>query len=103
MQTAIIQALARAFSWAEVIESGEVKSISELATNLDVDNSYVARILKLTTFAPDIIEAILNGEEPAGLWWIICDYNGIFFPMELEPGTVLRIPSVEHIQMHILG
>ena len=103
VQTAIIQALARAFSWAEVIESGEVKSISELATNLDVDNSYVARILKLTTLAPDIIEAILNGEEPAGLWWIICDYNGIFFPMELEPGTVLRIPSVEHIQMHILG
>ena len=103
VQTAIVQALARAFSWAEVIESGEVKSISELATNLDVDNSYVARILKLTTLAPDIIEAILNGEEPAGLWWIICDYNGIFFPMELEPGTVLRIPSVEHIQMHILG
>ena len=25
------------------------------------------RILKLTTLAPDIIEAILNGEEPAGL------------------------------------
>jgi hypothetical protein len=67
VQTAIVQALARAFSWAEVIESGEVKSISELATNLDVDNSYVARILKLTTLAPDIIEAILNGEEPAGL------------------------------------
>jgi len=61
VQTAIVQALARAFSWAEVIESGEVKSISELATNLDVDNSYVARILKLTTLAPDIIEAILNG------------------------------------------
>ena len=67
VQTAIVQALARAFSWAEVIESGEVKSISELATNLDVDNSYVARILKLTTLAPDIIEAILNGEEPTGL------------------------------------
>lgn len=38
----------------------------------------------------------------AGLWWIICDYNNIFFPLELEPGSVLRIPSVEHVQMHVL-
>jgi hypothetical protein len=67
VQTAIVQALARASSWAEVLESGEVKSISDLAMNLDVDNSYVARILKLSTLAPDIVEAILNGEEPTGL------------------------------------
>lgn len=67
VQTAIVQALARASSWAEVLESGEAKSISELAMNLDVDNSYVARILKLSTLAPDIVEAILNGEEPTGL------------------------------------
>jgi hypothetical protein len=37
------------------------------------------------------------------LWWIICDYNDIFFPLELEPGSDLRIPSLEHVQMHILG
>ena len=67
VQTAIVQALARAFSWAEVLESGQVSSISDLAMNLDVDNSYVARILKLATLAPDIVEAILNGEEPPGL------------------------------------
>ena len=67
VQTAIVQALARASSWAEALESGEVKSISDLAMNLDVDNSYVARILKLSTLAPDIVEAILNGEEPTGL------------------------------------
>ncbi len=30
-------------------------------------SSYVARTLKLTTLAPDIIEAIINGEEPSGL------------------------------------
>lgn len=40
---------------------------TEAWPDVDVDNSYVARILKLTTLAPDIIEAILNGEEPAGL------------------------------------
>ena len=67
VQTAIVQSLARAFSWADILESGEIKSISELARDLDVDSSYVARTLKLTTLAPDIIEAIINGEEPSGL------------------------------------
>ncbi len=67
IQAAVVQALARAFSRIEVLESGQVKSISELARNLEVDGSYVTRILKLTTLAPDIIEAIINGEKPDGL------------------------------------
>ena len=67
VQAAVVQALGRASSWAEAIESGKVHSISDLARTLDVDNSYVVRILKLTTQAPDIIEAILHGEEPSGL------------------------------------
>ncbi len=67
VQTAVVQALGRAFSWAQAIESGAFQSVSDLARNLDVDNSYVVRILKLTTLAPDIVEAILNGEEPSGL------------------------------------
>jgi hypothetical protein len=67
VQAAVIQAMARAFSWAEILESGQIKSISELARNLEVDGSYVSRILKLTTLAPDIVEEIINGEEPDGL------------------------------------
>ncbi|MCE5322374.1 hypothetical protein LLG46_03545 [bacterium] len=39
----------------------------------------------------------------ASLWWVICDYNDIFFPLKLEPGSVLRLPSAEHVQMRILG
>src|SRR5690625_99166 len=67
VQSAILQALARGFSWADILESGQIKSISELARTLDVEGSYVARILKLTTLAPDIVEALINGEEPNGL------------------------------------
>lgn len=66
-QSALVQALARAFAWTELIESGQMKSISELTRSLSVDGSYIARILKLTTLAPDIIQAILNGEDPDGL------------------------------------
>ena len=49
------------------MESGEVGSIKELARRSHVNPSYVARILRLATLAPDIIEAILDGREPSGL------------------------------------
>jgi len=40
VQNAIVQALARAFSWVEIIESGQSKSMSNLARQLEVDSSY---------------------------------------------------------------
>ena len=67
VQGAIVQALARAFAWVEVIENGQFRSIGELAERIDVDAAYVRRIIKLTTLAPDIVVALLNGEEPDGL------------------------------------
>lgn len=67
VQSAVVQALSRAFSWAECLETGQVKSISDLAARLEVDGSYVTRILKLATLAPDIVEKLINGEEPDGL------------------------------------
>lgn len=33
----------------------------------------------------------------AKLWWVICDYNDIAFPLLLEEGRVLRVPSVEFV------
>lgn len=38
----------------------------------------------------------------AKLWWIICDYNDLFFPLELSLGQVLRIPSEDHVCMRLL-
>lgn len=37
------------------------------------------------------------------LWWIIAEANRIDNPLELEPGTVLRIPALETIQMKVLA
>jgi len=39
----------------------------------------------------------------ADLWWVVCDYNDIFLPIELPVGQVLRIPSSDHVQMRLLG
>ncbi len=56
--------VARAHRWRELLESGQYPTIRALAAGLGVDNSYVARILRLTLLAPDLIEAILDGTEP---------------------------------------
>lgn len=67
VQNSVAQALIKSFAWSEMIETNQVKSITNLGGRLGVDGSYVTRILKLSTLAPDIIEAIFNGEEPDGL------------------------------------
>jgi len=60
-------ALARAFRWQEMIETGQAKSNSDLARKLKLDQSYVARTIRMASLAPDVIQAILSGQEPDGL------------------------------------
>jgi hypothetical protein len=59
--------IARAHRWRELLEQGPYCSIRALAQELGVDNSYVARLLRLSLLAPDIVEAILDGTEPSGV------------------------------------
>ena len=63
----MIKALARAFHWQELVDSGKYASISDLAEALGLDRSYVSRIMRLALLAPDIVEAIVQGREPSGL------------------------------------
>lgn len=59
----LVKALARAFRWKRMLESGEFASISELAEREGIAPSYMTRIMRLTLLAPDIIEAILDGRQ----------------------------------------
>jgi 16S rRNA U516 pseudouridylate synthase RsuA-like enzyme len=59
--------IARAHRWRALLEQGRYRSIRALAQELGVDNSYVARLLRLSLLAPDIVEAVLDGAEPGGL------------------------------------
>ena len=58
--TSIQLALARGHCWLAMLESGEAKSLKEIATREGIDNSYVSRMVNLTTLAPDIVAAILD-------------------------------------------
>ena len=59
--------IARAYHWDSLIASGRYSSVTDLAVALRLDRSFVARMLRLTLLAPDIVEAILSGDEPSGL------------------------------------
>jgi len=57
-------ALARGHQWLAMLESGEVGSMKEIARREGVDDSYVSRMVNLTTLAPDIVAAILDETLP---------------------------------------
>lgn len=57
---ALVKALARAFRWKSMLESGEFATIAELAEREEIAPSYMTRVLRLTLLAPDIVEAILE-------------------------------------------
>lgn len=57
-------ALARSHRWLAMLESGEAKSLKEISARDGIDNSYVSRMVNLTTLAPDIVQAILDDTLP---------------------------------------
>ncbi len=59
----LVKALARAFRWKRMLESGEFATIAELAEREEIAPSYMTRVLRLTLLAPDIVEAILDGKQ----------------------------------------
>jgi hypothetical protein len=60
-------ALVRAHRWLQMLESGAVASMKELAEQERVDPSLVSRPLNLTTLAPAIVQAILDDTLPRHL------------------------------------
>jgi len=61
----LVKALARAFRWKRILESGEFATIAELAEHEGIAPSYMTRVMRLTLIAPDIVEAILDGKQGA--------------------------------------
>lgn len=59
----LVKALARAFRWKRMLESGEFTSISELAEREGITVSYLTRLLRMTLLAPDLVGAILDGRQ----------------------------------------
>ncbi len=63
----LIKAVARAFRWRRMLEDGCYSTIKELAAAEKINASYLCRVLRLTLLAPEIVEAILDGQQPEGM------------------------------------
>ncbi|MEM6832020.1 MAG: hypothetical protein AAF562_00220, partial [Pseudomonadota bacterium] len=64
---ALIKTIVRAQDWWQQLTSGKATSLNEVAQREQVSAPYVRRLLPLATLAPDIIEAILEGQQPIDL------------------------------------
>lgn len=65
--SALVKALARAFRWQRMLDSGEFATIAELAEREGIAPSYMTRVLRLTLLAPGIVEAMLDGTQGNGV------------------------------------
>ena len=60
-----VKALARAFRWKQLLDSGEFATITDLAEREKISTTYLARIFRLTLLAPDLVEKALEGRQSA--------------------------------------
>jgi len=63
----LIKALARAFRWKRMLETGDFATVAELAARESIAVSYLTRVFRLTQLSPDLVEAILEGRQPPSL------------------------------------
>ena len=63
----LVKAIVRAHRWRDMMESGDYATVRDLAKAEAINESYLGRILRLTLLAPKIVEAILEGKQPATL------------------------------------
>jgi DNA invertase Pin-like site-specific DNA recombinase len=64
---ALVRRVARGRRWYEELTSGRIASIAAIAKREKVHKSHVTRLLYGALLAPDIVERILEGSQPANL------------------------------------
>lgn len=63
----LVKALARAFRWKRMLDTGEFSTIADLAQRERIAAPFLTRTMRLAQLAPDLVEAILDGRQPRGL------------------------------------
>ena len=63
-ENSLATVLARAICWQDELESGDFATVDEMAAVKKLDSSYLRRMLRLTSLAPDLVEMILSNNAP---------------------------------------
>ena len=85
----MVKALARAFRWRKLMESGAYGTVAEIAAAEKISPSYVSRVLRLTLLAPELVETILAGRQPEGM--TLAGLMGVLPAMWAEQREGLRL------------
>src|SRR5580698_5828642 len=67
IDSTLVKAVVRAHRWRDMLESGRYATVRDLAKAESINESYLSRVLRLTLLSPTLIEAILEGRQPANL------------------------------------
>lgn len=59
---AFLMAIARGRRWQKLLDEGVVENINQLADTIERNASYVARIIRISALAPELIERSIAGE-----------------------------------------
>ena len=62
-----IKAIARGRAWFEELATGRARSLQELAKRDGISRRYIRRLIGLAFLSPQLVEAILQGRQPAEL------------------------------------
>jgi site-specific DNA recombinase len=65
--SALLKAVARARQWSEDLLIGRAKSVAKIAEREGGSDRYVGRLTRLAFLAPQIVEAIVAGNQPPEL------------------------------------
>jgi len=64
---ALVIAIARALRWKKLLDEGKYPTVAAMARDLGISRWYMARMLRISLLAPDLVEAIVDGREPDGM------------------------------------
>jgi hypothetical protein len=66
VDSTLVKAIARAYRWQRMLEAGTYASMRDLAAAEKISPTYISRLLRLTLLAPEIVEAVLDGQQTLG-------------------------------------
>jgi len=64
---ALVIAIARSLRWKKLLDDGKYPSVAAMAEDIGISRWYMARLLRISLLAPDLMEAIVDGREPDGM------------------------------------
>ena len=63
----MIKAFAKAYKWKNMLKEDKIGSLAQIAVKENITGAYVSKVFNLNFIAPEIVEKILNGEQPRDL------------------------------------